>query len=704
MTEFTTKTNHLLIILLVVVLWSCQQNGSSSKAKIGQRDSTAIWVAEARKNKQLSLQDKRQLLQKALKYAQTHHPDSTLTKTYSNISLAYKRLGDTTQFKKVNAALMALAKEVGDYQALGEAHWDLGDFYKLSKPDSAYFHYKEAYHKFLEADLEDRAKDYPGRILYAMSSTKHNSKEYVGAEKDIVQAIEFFKENGMEYRLFESYNLLANIQSNLGNFDKALEYHLLAKEYLDKDSKNWFGNYIFNKNNIAYVYFQKEDYDKAVNLYNELVAIDSLKTKEPLSYARALGSLAYAKFKNGESDTDSIQQLLDESDRILTQLGNTYTKARNHEFRAEILAAYEKDTANAIQQAMASKQIAEETNNNDRLLSSLELLTKIDKKNSAKHASAYFNLSEALQAQERGIRDKFARIQMETDEIMEENVALARKIKIWSGVALTVFLLAIAGYVIYAQRVNNEKLKFQQKQQESNQEIYNLMLAQQGKFQEGKQLEQKRISEELHDGILGQMLGIRLILTGLNERDDEAAVNQRAELIEKLRELEEEIRTISHELNEASYRKIHNFIVAIDDLVKTIGESADINCSFTYDEDMDWDKLAGNLKINVYRIVQESLQNCVKHAECNNVWVNFEEADNKLKVTVKDDGKGFNTQKGKKGIGLKNVISRVNKMGGTLKIDSKRGKGATVEVVFDKKYSNDIPIGNLTSLNPLQQV
>ena len=105
---------------------------------------------------------------------------------------------------------------------------------------------------------------------------------------------------------------------------------------------------------------------------------------------------------------------------------------------------------------------------------------------------------------------------------------------------------------------SNSQLKFKQKQQESNQEIYNLMLSQQGKFEEGKQLEQKRISEELHDGILGEMLGIRLILSGLNEREDQASIDQRAALIEKLRDLEEEIRTISHELNHAAYKKFHN--------------------------------------------------------------------------------------------------------------------------------------------------
>ena len=227
---------------------------------------------------------------------------------------------------------------------------------------------------------------------------------------------------------------------------------------------------------------------------------------------------------------------------------------------------------------------------------------------------------------------------------------------------------------------SNQKLKLEQKQQESNQEIFNLMLSQQTKFQEGRQLEQKRISEEIHDGILGQMLGIRLILSGLNERNDEAAIKQRAEIIEKSRAVEEEMRTISHELNDAAYQKINSYIGAVKDLVDTVGLSSKINMKFDYTDTFDWDTLNGTIKTNTYRILQESLQNAVKHAKCKNITVALNKTDSAIQLKVVDDGAGFNVKKGKKGIGHKNITSRVEKIGANLKINSILGKGTTISV------------------------
>ncbi|MBT8239072.1 MAG: two-component sensor histidine kinase, partial [Croceitalea sp.] len=240
----------------------------------------------------------------------------------------------------------------------------------------------------------------------------------------------------------------------------------------------------------------------------------------------------------------------------------------------------------------------------------------------------------------------------------------------------------IAVFIIVNQRVLNQKLRFGQKQQESNQEIYNLMLSQYGKMEEGKKLEQKRVSEELHDGILGQMLGIRLVLSGLNERNDEASMQQRAELIEKLRDLEEEIRTISHELNQSAYEKVHNFIIAIEELVKTIDVTSDINVNFIYDKNINWDHLQGDLKINSYRIIQECIQNSIKHAQCKNINIRFEYHNKLLNLSVADDGVGFDTTKGKRGIGIKNIVSRVKKLNGTLEINSIINKGTTITVAI----------------------
>lgn len=88
------------------------------------------------------------------------------------------------------------------------------------------------------------------------------------------------------------------------------------------------------------------------------------------------------------------------------------------------------------------------------------------------------------------------------------------------------------------------------------------------------------------------------------------------------------------------------------------------------------------MKINIYRIVQECLQNCIKHSKCKNITVSFETTEKVLNLNIIDDGIGFDNTKAKKGIGLKNIISRVKKMKGLLKIDSKTSNGTKVQLTF----------------------
>ena len=289
-----------------------------------------------------------------------------------------------------------------------------------------------------------------------------------------------------------------------------------------------------------------------------------------------------------------------------------------------------------------------------------------------------FNLNDSLQLAERQIRNKFARIQFETEEVEARNELLARQRQLWIGIATGLLLLALSIFIIISQRVKNQKLKFQQQQQESNNEIFSLMLAQKQKVEEGKQAEQKRISEELHDGVLGEMNGARMILVGLNKKTDEDAIAMRSKAITKLQEVQEEIRTISHELNDAAYQKFHNFIISIQELLQSVGGTASLQHTFTYDKDVDWDNLTAEIKINLYRIIQEALMNCVKHAQAEHITLDFSFRENMLLVQLKDDGKGFDSKKGKKGIGHKNISSRVDKMHGSWELISQRGQGTEV--------------------------
>jgi signal transduction histidine kinase len=171
-----------------------------------------------------------------------------------------------------------------------------------------------------------------------------------------------------------------------------------------------------------------------------------------------------------------------------------------------------------------------------------------------------------------------------------------------------------------------------------------------------------------------------MILLGLNNKSDEDAITMRSQAIAKLQQVQEEIRTISHELNDTAYQKFHNFIISIEELLQSVGATSSLHHDFNYDQDTDWDDLTADIKINLYRIVQECLMNCVKHAEAEKVTLDFDTDGEELIISLADDGRGFDSKKGKKGIGHKNIKSRVEKLNGSWAVESSPGKGTKVNI------------------------
>ncbi len=675
------------LILLFVLFTSCGRQSKNDEIGISSKSIIVNeWINIARDSTQLNAESRKQYLKDAESEAMTIANDTVRLNDLSRISLAYKRLGDSLEFRLMNRKVLNLSKKENMFKALGESHWDLAVFlFSNGVLDSAYFHYQGAYKSFNRLEPDSTSRSLKARMQYGMGRVQNYYQDYLGAEVNVTEALRIFEDLSDYRRIYNCNNMLGITAQGMNNSKKSLEYFQKAGSFIKEFESSKASTYIWeNQNNIASEYLRNKEYGKAIKAYNELFKDKNLSSKNPRLYSLAMTSQAYAILK-AKNDYAKSKSMLLKAIRINDSVGFSMDQAIAKKYYAELLAA-QNDTLNAINYAKESLSLARETLNNYQHLDVLRILTSLDSDNAVTYSNEYYELNEKIKDDERVIRDKFARIRLETDEVIQENELLSRQKQIWIAIALGVVLAGIALFTIISQRISNNRLKFQQKQQESNQEIYNLMLSQQGKFEEGKQLEKKRISEELHDGILGEMLGIRLILSGLNDKEDEASIAHRAELIEKLRELEEEIRTLSHELSDASYQKFYNFIVSLEELIYGINKSSGIDCSFTYDNSVEWDDLEGDIKINAYRIVQESLQNCVKHAQCKQVTVDFRPEGNQLQLIISDDGVGFDIGKGKRGIGLRNVTSRVKKIKGTLAINSKKGEGTTILVRLPYSY------------------
>jgi signal transduction histidine kinase len=346
---------------------------------------------------------------------------------------------------------------------------------------------------------------------------------------------------------------------------------------------------------------------------------------------------------------------------------------------AEYYAKY-KDTLKAIDYAYEANQLASSVKNNRDRLISLFLLSKIDRSNAKNNLNDYIALSDSLNIEERKLRNKFTRIRFETDEYIEETQELSKQ-KMWiTIIGLSLISIISLLYYIKRQQARNRELIFEKEQQRSNEEIYALMLKHQAKLEEGRMQERNRISEDLHDGILGNLFGTRMGFGFLDLKGDQDTLKKYNSYLEEMQQIEKEIRSISHELKSEILSSKFNFIDILDDLIRNQAEAGFFKYKLHSTEAVNWEKFDEKIKIDLYRIIQEAIQNISKYAKATKVNIVFDIIDNKLRLTIEDNGIGFNVKEKSKGIGLKNMRSRTQKYNGDLTIRSVTNEGTIINI------------------------
>ena len=169
-------------------------------------------------------------------------------------------------------------------------------------------------------------------------------------------------------------------------------------------------------------------------------------------------------------------------------------------------------------------------------------------------------------------------------------------------------------------------------------------------------------------------------LDSLNKRQDDAAIDSRNLYLIELKNIEQDIREISHDLNREKSAVNNNFVGIVNNLIEQQENLSEAKVTFLIDMQIEWEKFDNTLKINLYRILQESLQNINKYAKAKNIKIEIKKSEKYLRMVIADDGIGFSVKKKSKGIGLQNMMSRAETSKGTLDIKSKPGKGTTITI------------------------
>lgn len=193
-----------------------------------------------------------------------------------------------------------------------------------------------------------------------------------------------------------------------------------------------------------------------------------------------------------------------------------------------------------------------------------------------------------------------------------------------------------------------------------------------------QELERQRFAQELHDGVGANLALLKMYLHSIGDPkiSPDELKNRSVNL---LKDSIEEIRRLIHDMHPRSLMQC-GLVGTVDEMTKRINDSQQLTVSFE-SQQVD-QKLPENVEINLFRVVQELLQNTLKHANATNVWLSILCESNTLFLRYRDNGCGVDTVllNKKNGNGLVNMQQRIELLKGTYQLASAENAGTTVEI------------------------
>jgi signal transduction histidine kinase len=248
-----------------------------------------------------------------------------------------------------------------------------------------------------------------------------------------------------------------------------------------------------------------------------------------------------------------------------------------------------------------------------------------------------------------------------------------QKSRNYMAFAIAVMVVALLYIRIrYRKLVHSKELKAIQ--QEKELQLLNALM-------QGEERERSRIAKDLHDSVAGMLAATKMHLSNIQSdmRIEQTSSYQQGMLL--LDEATQEIRKTSHNLMPETL-----LAKGLDEALRRYcANISSNNLIIQYDSWGTIKRLKGSFELSVYRIIQELINNIVKHSKATEAIVQMSANLNILSVTVEDNGTGFDVSVPNKGMGIQSIESRIETINGSMKIDSHPGSGANVYLEFDTR-------------------
>lgn len=487
------------------------------------------------------------------------------------------------------------------------------------------------------------------------------------------EAIDYFqksmaacRESGDAYCSLTPMNGLAGIYLFLGEPELALEttesiIQVQEKLKLHKDL-------IVSYNRMGLIFNEMKEYLKAIEYYDKSLSIAH-------ELQSALTPYIYANLSQTYANNGQFEEALQYSTRFYKMKDSIYSleyKIRTEELLTQYEAEKKEKEIALLRKDQMLKEI--ELEKKQELLKA-ELLDRELKEQENKYKLLQRNQEIEFLKKDKALQE--ANIQNQQHEL--ERQTFIRNITIIS--AVLVFIPTFILMIMYQQKVRNRELLAQRAEEINKQKTLEMIRSFELKAIrasiEGEEKEKRRIARELHDGVAGTLAGIKMRFQAMG--DYFGKNEQFKKLIQSLDEAYQEVRTISHHLSPPGMMQ-HSFVGFIEKYLREISESTNFDMDyFLYGKEY-LNELSDDVKVEIYRILQELISNVLKHAKADFTEIQLVADNESVTLIVEDRGKGFNPALRIGGFGLQSIRSRVDGLGGELHIDAVPGRGTIVQV------------------------
>jgi two-component system NarL family sensor kinase len=519
------------------------------------------------------------------------------------------------------------------YAALGIYYWQTGDYSSSLKNHLAAL-------KILEKLKEELRT---AKALGNIGQVYLDNNRFKEAESYTMRCLTVAKKLNDSYTIVAALHIMANIASGQKQFYRALKYDMEALPICYRENNKRGLSQIYS--NMARCYNFLKQYDKALKYQMEVLTIDKFfgDRKQVADTYLNIGEV----YKDKGDYKDAVAWL---NKALLLSTETQYKQGQKSSWQY-LSEVYEKQQR--FKDALLAYQKFQALNSD------------IVNENSNKQITLMQTQYETQQKEQK--------ISLLAKENTIQKLSIDNRNKTIAFITAGMALAAIAVFLLYNRQKLQQRALMQQQKIEQQTQITQAII-------DAEEKERSRIASDLHDGVGQLFSAVKMNLNGLFDRitmprpEDQFLAEKTMALVD---ESCREVREISHQMMPNKVAQGSGIACDVKSFIEKIdGESLKVN----FEANGFKGKLESYVEIVLYRVIQETVNNVIKHAKATSLDIVLKRELKGINATVTDNGVGFDVAGSFDGIGLKNIATRVAYLKGNVVYDTSPGQGTSVNI------------------------